>query len=183
MEWGKMLGIETVGDLNEKITKGNIQETILVQEALQEKKIAQIAEKIAQKEDVKFGLMAGPSSSGKTTFSHRLSIQLRAHGMIPHPIAVDNYFVERDQTPRDADGNYNFECLAAIDVELFNQNLTDLLEGKEVALPTYNFKTGKREYNGNTKKLGEHDVLVIEGIHCLNDALTYQLPKENKFKI
>ena len=183
MDWGQMLGIETVGDLNEKITKGNIQETILVQEALQEKKIAQIAEQIAQKKDVKFVLIAGPSSSGKTTFSHRLSIQLRAHGMIPHPIAVDNYFVERDRTPRDADGNYNFECLAAIDVELFNQNLTDLLEGKEVSLPTYNFKTGKREYNGNVKKLGEHDVLVIEGIHCLNDALTYQLPKENKFKI
>ncbi len=183
MDWGQMLGIETVGDLNEKITKGNIQETILVQEALQEKKIAQIAEMITQKEDVKFILIAGPSSSGKTTFSHRLSIQLRAHGMIPHPIAVDNYFVERDKTPRDADGNYNFECLAAIDVELFNQNLKDLLEGKAVSLPTYNFKTGKREYNGNIKKLGENDVLVIEGIHCLNDALTYQLPKENKFKI
>ena len=182
-KWGQMLGIETVGDLNEKITKGNIQETILVQEALQEKKIAGIAEMITKREGVKFILIAGPSSSGKTTFSHRLSIQLRAHGMIPHPIAVDNYFVERDKTPRDTDGNYNFECLAAIDVELFNQNLKDLLEGKEVPLPTYNFKTGKREYNGNVKKLGEHDVLVIEGIHCLNDALTYQLPKENKFKI
>lgn len=182
-KWGQMLGIETVGDLNEKITKGNIQETILVQEALQEKKIGQIAEMIAQKEDVKFVLIAGPSSSGKTTFSHRLSIQLRAHGIIPHPIAVDNYFVDRDNTPRDVDGNYNFECLAAIDVDLFNQNLKALLEGKEVSLPTYNFKTGKREYNGNTMKLGENDVLVIEGIHCLNDALTYQLPKENKFKI
>ncbi len=182
-KWGQMLGIETVGDLNEEITKGNIQETILVQEALQEKKIAQIAEMITERANVKFVLIAGPSSSGKTTFSHRLSVQLRANGLIPHPIAVDNYFVERDKTPRDADGNYNFECLAAIDVELFNQNLTDLLAGKEVSLPTYNFKTGKREYNGNTKKLGEHDVLVIEGIHCLNDALTYRLAKENKFKI
>ena len=132
---------------------------------------------------MKFVLIAGPSSSGKTTFSHRLSIQLRAHGMIPHPIAVDNYFVNREDTPRDKDGNYNYECLEAIDVKQFNQDLTDLLEGKEVALPIFNFKTGRREYNGQTKKLGEHDVLVIEGIHCLNDALTYELPKENKFKV
>ena len=182
-KWGDMLGIQTVADLNAAITKGNIQETILVQEALQEKKIGDIARTIVDKGNVKFILIAGPSSSGKTTFSHRLSIQLRAHGMIPHPIAVDNYFVDRNHTPRDADGKYNFECLEAIDVALFNQNLTDLLEGKEVELPVYNFKTGKREYNGQTKKLGEHDVLVIEGIHCLNDALTYQLPKENKFKI
>lgn len=182
-QWGDMLGIGTVGDLNEQITKGNIQETILVQEALQEKEIAKIAEKIAQKKEVKFILIAGPSSSGKTTFSHRLSIQLRAHGLIPHPIAVDNYFVEREQTPKDADGNYNFECLEAIDVELFNRHLNELLEGKEVELPQFNFKTGKKEYHGNKKKLGEHDVLVIEGIHCLNDALTFHLPKENKFKI
>ena len=182
-KWGDMLGIETVADLNEEITKRNIQETILVQEALQEKKIAQIAEMIKEREHVKFILIAGPSSSGKTTFSHRLSIQLRANGMTPHPIAVDNYFVNRENTPKDEDGNYNFECLEALDVELFNQNLTDLLNGKEVSLPTYNFKTGKREYNGNYKKLGAHDVLVIEGIHCLNDKLTYQLPKENKFKI
>lgn len=182
-KWGDMLGVQTVADLNEAITKGNLQETILVQEALQEKKIGDIARTIVDKEDVKFILIAGPSSSGKTTFSHRLSIQLRAHGMIPHPIAVDNYFVNRDKTPKDADGNYNFECLEAIDVEQFNKDMTDLLDGKEVELPTYNFKTGKREYNGQTKKLGEHDVLVIEGIHCLNDALTYQLPKENKFKI
>lgn len=182
-KWGDMMNIETVGDLNEEITKGRIQETILVQEALQEKKISQIAETIARKPEVKFVLIAGPSSSGKTTFSHRLSIQLRAHGLVPHPIAVDNYFVEREKTPRDADGNYNFECLEAIDVELLNQNLNDMLQGKEVELPTFNFKTGKREYNGNKKKLGEQDVLVIEGIHCLNDALTYHLPKENKFKI
>lgn len=182
-KWGDMLGIETVADLNEEITKGNIQETILVQEALQEKKIGDIARMIADRPNIKFVLIAGPSSSGKTTFSHRLSIQLRAHGMKPHPIAVDNYFVDREKTPKDADGKYNFECLEAIDVELFNRDLNDLLEGKEVQLPTFNFKTGKREYNGETKKLGEHDVLVIEGIHCLNDALTYHLPKENKFKI
>ena len=182
-KWGDMLGIETVADLNEEITKRNIQETILVQEALQEKKIAEIADMIQERGNVKFILIAGPSSSGKTTFSHRLSIQLRAHGMIPHPIAVDNYFVEREKTPRDEYGNYNFECLEAIDVAAFNKDLNDLLAGKEVSLPTFNFKAGKREYNGNYKKLGENDVLVIEGIHCLNEKLTYQLPKENKFKI
>lgn len=182
-KWGDMLGIETVADLNEEITKGKIQETILVQEALQEKKIAEIAQMIVQRPEVKFILIAGPSSSGKTTFSHRLSIQLRANGMIPHPIAVDNYFVEREKTPKDKDGNYNFECLEAIDVEQLNEDLTRLLQGEAVQLPVFNFKTGKREYTGATKQLGEHDVLVIEGIHCLNDALTYQLPKENKFKI
>lgn len=181
--WGNMQRIESVADLNDEITKRNIQETILVQEALQEKKIAEIAEMIVERPDVKFILIAGPSSSGKTTFSHRLSIQLRAHGMIPHPIAVDNYFVNRDDTPRDEDGNYNFECLEAIDIELLNQQMADLLEGKEVELPVYNFKTGKREDSGQMKQLGRNDVLVIEGIHCLNDALTYKLSKENKFKI
>lgn len=182
-KWGDMMGINTVADLNDEITKGNIQETILVQEALQEKKIAEIAQMIADRPSVKFVLIAGPSSSGKTTFSHRLSIQLRVNGLIPHPIAVDNYFVNREDTPKDEDGKYNFECLEAIDVELLNKDLSALLNGEEVELPTYNFKTGKREYTGLKKKLGEQDVLVIEGIHCLNDALTYQLAKENKFKI
>lgn len=182
-KWGDMQKIQTVGALNDRITKGDIQDLILVQEAMQEKKVAEIAELVAKKPDIKFILIAGPSSSGKTTFSHRLSIQLRANGLIPHPIAVDNYFVDREHTPRDKDGRYNFECLEAIDVELFNRDLKNLLEGKEVQLPVFNFKTGKREYSGNVKKLGEQDVLVIEGIHCLNDALTYQLPKENKFKI
>lgn len=182
-KWGDMMGIQSVADLNEAITKGNLQEMILVQEALQEKKIGDIARTIADRGNVKFVLIAGPSSSGKTTFSHRLSIQLRAHGMIPHPIAVDNYFVNREDTPKDENGNYNYECLGAIDTKQFNQDLKALLEGKEVELPTFNFKTGKREYHGQKKKLGANDVLVIEGIHCLNDALTYQLPKENKFKI
>ena len=182
-KWGDIQNIETVGALNDKITNGDIQDMILVQEAMQEKKIAEIAEQIANRANVKFVLIAGPSSSGKTTFSHRLSIQLRANGLVPHPIAVDNYFVEREKTPKDKDGNYNFECLEAIDVELFNRDMLDLLDGKEVALPTFNFKTGKREYTGVTKKLGAHDVLVIEGIHCLNDTLTYRLSKENKFKI
>ena len=182
-KWGDMLGIQTVADLNDEITRGNIQETILVQEALQEKKIGDIARTIADRPGVKFILIAGPSSSGKTTFSHRLSIQLRAHGMIPHPIAVDNYFVDREKTPKDKDGKYNYECLEAIDVEKFNRDMTDLLAGKEVMLPTFNFKIGKQEYNTPPKKLGENDVLVIEGIHCLNDKLTYKLAKENKFKI
>lgn len=182
-KWGDIQNIETVGALNDKITNGDIQDMILVQEAMQEKKIAEIAEQIANRANVKFVLIAGPSSSGKTTFSHRLSIQLRANGLVPHPIAVDNYFVEREKTPKDKDGNYNFECLEAIDVELFNRDMLDLLDGKEVALPTFNFKTGKREYTGVTKKLGAQDVLVIEGIHCLNDTLTYRLSKENKFKI
>jgi uridine kinase len=182
-KWGDMLGIQTVADLNDEITRGNIQETILVQEALQEKKIGDIARTIADRPGVKFILIAGPSSSGKTTFSHRLSIQLRAHGMIPHPIAVDNYFVDREKTPKDKDGKYNYECLEAIDVEKFNRDMTELLAGKEVMLPTFNFKIGKQEYNTPPKKLGENDVLVIEGIHCLNDKLTYKLAKENKFKI
>ena len=182
-KWGDMLGIRTVADLNDEITKGNLQETILVQEALQEKKIGDIARTIAERPGIKFILIAGPSSSGKTTFSHRLSIQLRAHGMIPHPIAVDNYFVDREKTPKDKDGKYNYECLEAINIEQFNQDMVDLLDGKEVLLPTFNFKTGRQEFNTPPKKLGAQDVLVIEGIHCLNDKLTYRLAKENKFKI
>ena len=128
-------------------------------------------------------MIAGPSSSGKTTFSHRLSIQLSAHGLKPHPIAVDNYFVNREHTPLDEEGNYNFECLEAIDVKQFNNDMNALLRGEEVEIPTYNFKTGKREYKGNSLKLEESDILVIEGIHCLNDKLSETLPKENKFKI
>lgn len=181
--WGDMQGIETVGELNDIITKGDILEEMLVQEALQESKIASIAAQIAARPEVRFILIAGPSSSGKTTFSHRLSVQLRVNGLVPHPIAVDNYFVDRELTPKDENGNYNFECLEAIDLEKFNQDMTDLLEGKEVQLPTFNFKTGKREYISKPKKLGANDVLVIEGIHCLNDAMTYKLAAENKFKI
>lgn len=182
-KWGDMLDIETVGALNDKITKDDVTEVILVQEAMQEKRIAEIATQIAQKPDIKFILVAGPSSSGKTTFSHRLSIQLRANGLVPHPIAVDNYFVEREDTPLDENGNYNFECLEAVDVELFNQQMTDLLAGKEVVVPTFNFVTGHKEYHEKPKKLGEHDVLVIEGIHCLNPEMTKALKDENKFKI
>ena len=181
--WGDMQGIETVGALNEKITRGDAREVVLVQEAMQEKKIAEIAGEIASRPDIKFVLIAGPSSSGKTTFSHRLSIQLRANGMVPHPIAVDNYFVEREDTPRDENGNYDFECLGAVDVGLFNCQMQELLAGKEVVIPTFNFLTGSKEYNSRPKKLGQNDVLVFEGIHCLNPKLTESLGDENKFKI
>ena len=182
-EYEKVTGISSVGELNEYVTQRNAQELVLVQEALQEKKIAKIAEQIAADPQKKFVLVAGPSSSGKTTFSHRLSIQLLANGMVPHAIAVDNYFVDRENTLLDEDGKLNFECIEAVDVKQLNEDLTRLLKGETVEIPTFNFKTGKREYKGNYKKLGEHDILVIEGIHCLNDALTYDLPKENKFKI
>ena len=181
--WGDMQGIETVGALNDKITGGDATELVLVQEALQEKRVAEIAGQIASRPDIKFILIAGPSSSGKTTFSHRLSIQLRANGLVPHPIAVDNYFVERDETPRDETGAFDFECLEAVDVKLFNRQLTELLAGKEVVIPEFNFVTGHKEYGNKPKKLGENDVLVIEGIHCLNPRLTESLPDAHKFKI
>ena len=181
--WGDMQGIETVGALNDRITKGDVRETVLVQEALREKKIAEIAATIAARPELKFILIAGPSSSGKTTFSHRLSVQLRACGLVPHPIAVDNYFVEREENPVDENGDFDFECLEAVDVELFNRQLGDLLAGKEVVLPRFNFVTGHKEYGPDVKKLGKNDVLVIEGIHCLNPKLTQSLPDENKFKI
>lgn len=181
--WGDMQQIESIGALNDMITMRDPQETILVQEAYQERKIAEIAEMISANPKVKFILIAGPSSSGKTTFSHRLSIQLKANGMVPHPIAVDNFFVEREMTPRDENGDYNFECLGAMDIELFGDCMSRLLNGEEVLLPTFNFKTGHKEYLDKPKRLGESDVLVIEGIHCLNPEMTKALPDENKFKI
>lgn len=182
-KWSETLKIDTVGALNEQISQGNIKNIILVAEALQEKKIAEIATKIAESKDKKFIMIAGPSSSGKTSFSHRLSIQLKANGLNPHPIGVDDYFVNRDITPRDENGNYNFEVLEALDVEQFNKDMLELLDGKTVKMPTYNFITGKREYKGNTLTLGKDDILVIEGIHGLNDKLSYALPKSSKFKI
>lgn len=182
-KWGEQIGIDTVGDLNDKICEGDLAELILVQEALQESRIGDIAEDIVSRPHVKFVMIAGPSSSGKTTFSHRLSIQLKARGLKPHPIAVDNYFIDRDRTPKDADGKYNFECLEAIDVKQFNEDMCALLEGKTVEMPTYNFKTGKREYNGNTLTLKEEDILVIEGIHGLNDQMSHALPVDSKYKI
>ena len=182
-EWSDKLEISTVGDLNDKITREGIQDILLIQEAMQEARISEIASQIAKAGNKKIVMIAGPSSSGKTTFSHRLSIQLSAHGMKPHPIAVDNYFVDREKTPRDENGKFDFECLEAIDVERFNKDMLALLDGKRVELPVFNFKTGLREYRGDFLQLAQDDILVIEGIHGLNDKLSYALPKENKFKI
>ena len=182
-KWADDIGVITVGDLNKAICEQRLQDVILMQEALQERKIAEIASEIARRGNVKFVMIAGPSSSGKTTLSHRLSTQLRTHGLKPHPIAVDDYFVNRELTPRDENGAYNFECLEAIDVEKFNQDMLDLLSGKTVEMPRFNFKTGQREYLGDYKTLGEEDILVIEGIHGLNDKMSYALPKESKYKI
>ena len=181
--WGETMQADTVGALNEQIVQKGASQLLLIAEALQESKISQIARTIAENKDKKFVMIAGPSSSGKTTFSHRLSIQLSAHGLRPHPIAVDNYFVNRQDTPLDENGNYNFECLEAIDVKQFNEDMVRLLKGEEVELPYFNFKTGQREYRGDYLKLGKEDVLVIEGIHCLNDKLSSSLPTESKFKI
>lgn len=181
-KWDEIMRIETVGDLNDVISEGRINDLILVQEALQESRISEIARDII-KEKKKFVMIAGPSSSGKTSFSHRLSIQLAAHGMKPHPIALDNYFVPREQTPLDSEGKKNYECLEAIDIEVFNENMTDLLAGKRVELPQYNFISGEREYKGNFLTMGAEDVLVIEGIHGLNDRLSYTLSPDDKYKI
>lgn len=181
--WGEKIGVCNAGQLNEYICKGDITELMLVSEALQEKNISEIAEDIYNK-GKRIVLIAGPSSSGKTTFSHRLSVQLRARGLKPHPIAVDNYFLDREKTPRDEQGNYNFECLEAINIKQFNDDMNGLLAGERVELPIFNFISGKSEYGKNNyMQIGQEDVLVIEGIHCLNDALTPSIPKEDKYKV
>ena len=182
-DWGSMMGIENVGDLNNMICSGRINDMILVQEALQERRIGEIAMDIFRRLDVKFVMIAGPSSSGKTSFANRLSIQLRSNGMVPHPISLDNYFVNREDTPLNEDGSYNFECLEAIDVEQFNKDMTRLLNGERVEMPEFNFVTGKREMKGDYLQLGKNDVLVIEGIHGLNEKMSYALPAESKYKI
>ena len=182
-EWSNAQGLDSVGDLNDYIVSGNIEDLVLVQEAQQERRIGEIAQDIASREGVKFVMIAGPSSSGKTTFSHRLSIQLRTYGLTPHPIALDNYYKNHGETPLDENGNPDFECLEALDVELFNEDMCRLLNGERVELPTYNFKTGKREYKGDYKQLGEDDILVIEGIHGLNEKMSHSLPAESKYKI
>ncbi len=177
------LNISNVAELNIAVSQGRATPIILTYEAMMEKKIGDIAAEIAARRQVRFVMIAGPSSSGKTTFSHRLSTQLRACGLRPHAIATDNYFVNRDKTPRDENGQYDFEGLGAMDVEQFNTDMVRLLNGETVEIPTYNFKKGIREYNGNFLALGEGDVLVIEGIHCLNDQFTYALPKESKYRV
>lgn len=182
-KWGEQMGVKNIGELNDAVSSGRIQDVILMQEAQMEAQIGELAETIANAGNKKFIMIAGPSSSGKTTFSHRLSIHLSARGVKPHPIPLDDYYFDRDKTPRDENGDYDFECLEALDVELFNKDMSALLAGERVELPTFNFKTGKREYRGKYMQLLPEDVLVIEGIHGLNDKLSYSLPGESKFKI
>jgi uridine kinase len=181
-QWGKMLEVSNIGELNDAIVNGRGQDLILVQEALMERKIAEIASQI-EESGSKFVMIAGPSSSGKTSFSHRLSIQLIARGLRPHPIGLDNYYGDRKNTPLDENGKPDFECLEALDVEQFNKDMQRLLKGERVEMPSFNFKTGQREYRGNFLQLGEDDILVIEGIHGLNDKLSYSIDKNLKFKV
>lgn len=183
-EWYAKIGLESVGELNDWICEGgNLNDLILVQEAEQERRIGEIAKDIVKRGNVKFIMIAGPSSSGKTSFSHRLSVQLRTLGKTPHAIALDDYFVDREHTPRDENGDYNFECIEAIDTRLFNDQMVQLLNGERVELPTFNFKIGKREYLGDYMQLEKDDILVIEGIHGLNEKMSYALPNESKYKI
>jgi len=182
-KWGETMEIDTIGALNDAVSAGRSNDIILIQEALMEQKIGQLAEEIASCKEKKFIMIAGPSSSGKTTFSHRLSIQLSAHGVKPHPFPLDDYYLDHDYTPLDENGEPDYERLEALDVERFNQDMNELLLGKEVETPVFNFKTGKRESEGKKIQLKENDVLVIEGIHGLNDKLSYLIPREKKFKI
>jgi uridine kinase len=179
----KVLNVGTVYRLNKAVEENSIKYLILLSEALHEKKISQIADKIAARKGVKMILIAGPSSSGKTTFAQRLGIQLKINGLRPVTISVDNYFVERKDTPLNEKGEYDFESINAIDIDLFNKHLLALLNGEEVEMPEFDFQEGTKKYNGNKIKLGKDDVLVIEGIHCLNDKLTERIPQDQKYKI
>lgn len=181
-EWTKTMGVDTVGALNDEITYGNINHLILLQEGLQEKLLADISDEIVSK-NKRIILIAGPSSSGKTTFSHRLSIQLEIAGLTPHPVSMDDYFLDRELSPRDENGNYNFETIASLDVDLLTKHINQLLNGEEVDVPSYNFVTGKREYHGHKLKIGQKDVLVMEGIHGLNGTLTNEIPEDAKYRI
>ena len=184
MRWSQLMGVSNVADLNNAIVKGQYGELIRINEALHEKKIAEIADQIYQKLDtVRVVLIAGPSSSGKTSFANRLGIQLKALGVKPHKVSLDDYFLNRDDTPLDANGKKNFEVVEALDLKQLNGDLKKIIAGEKVELPYYNFLTGKREYNGDFIQLGEGEVLVMEGIHGLNDRLTAEIPAENKFKI
>lgn len=181
--WSDCLEVPNVGTLNRLISDGSARDLILMQEALQEKTIGNIAETAAKSGEKRIVMIAGPSSSGKTTFSHRLATQFRALGYVPHPIGVDNYFKNREEYPRDENGELDMEALECVDIEKFNEDMNDLLRGKRIEMPRFNFVTGKREYRGDMLQLGKNDVLIIEGIHCLNDKLSYSLPAESKFKI
>ncbi|NLN88135.1 MAG: nucleoside kinase [Syntrophomonadaceae bacterium] len=182
-EWAEMLHVPHVSALNDMITQDRIDDLIRVNEALHEKKIAYIADTISDNPSIRVVLIAGPSSSGKTTFAQRLLIQLRVIGHHPVSVSMDNYFVDRTMTPIDEEGNYDFDSLAAVDIDLFNEQLTRLIEGEEVEIPIYNFKTGRREENGITMKVPANETIIIEGIHALNDQLTWGVPVKNKFKI
>lgn len=182
-KWLDILEVGNVGSLNEKIDHGELINLIMISEALHEKKIAEIADKINSKEDVKIVLIAGPSSSGKTTFANRLGIQLRVNGITPVPISLDDYFVNRDQTPLDEDGEYDFETIGSVDIELFNKHLNLILQGEEVEIPEFNFIKGEREWTGKKMKLPNNGVIIVEGIHGLNPTLTSHIDEKYKFKI
>ncbi len=182
-DWGRLMEVPTVGALNDAIAAGKSREIILAQEALMEEQIGSLAKEIISDPNRKFIMIAGPSSSGKTTFSHRLSTQLQARGLKPHPFPLDDYYKNRDQMPLDEFGEKDFEALEGLDIELFNSDMQKLLNGERTLLPNFNFKIGKREYRDRYMQLGKDDVLVIEGIHGLNEKLSYALPKESKFKI
>ena len=181
--WQNIIGIGTVGEFNKAVQQGHAETIINVSEALQEKKIARIGDMIAERKGVRMVLIAGPSSSGKTTTCKRLSIQLLTHGIRPVQISLDDYFVDRERTPRDEKGDYDYECLHALDIELMNKQFNALFRGEEVELPRYNFQTGKSEKSGQKLQLGENDILVVEGIHALNPELTAQIPSEQKFQV
>lgn len=182
-EWSEKLGIENVSSLNSRVTKGNVDDLVLLSENIQNNSLFKIAETIYNNKKLKLILLAGPSSSGKTTTSKKLELFLKGFGLNPIAISIDNYFVDRDKTPRLPDGSYDFESLNAINVELFNKNLKDLLDGKEVTLPVYNFITGKSELSDESIKLGEKEILIVEGLHALNEELTYSIDRKNKYKI
>jgi uridine kinase len=181
--WLNIIGIGDVGSLNTKVENNELRDLIMVSEALHEKKIAQIADKIYERKDIKVVLVAGPSSSGKTTFANRLAVQLRVNGLNPIPISLDDYFIDRDKTPVDENGEYDFESIYSLDLDLFNESLSKLLSGEEVEIPSYNFKKGIREWSGHKLKLPKNGVLIIEGIHGLNPILTNSIEDKNKFKI
>lgn len=183
-KWGEMLGVQDVVSLNDQIVAAKAGNLVRVTEAFHEKKISQIADLITENIDrIRIVLIAGPSSSGKTTFAQRLSVQLRVNGIRPVAISLDDYFVNRCDTPLDINGNYNFECLDALDYALFNEHLIQLIQGEGIELPSYNFNTGQREYRGQRLKLKPSDLIIVEGIHGLNDVLTSSIPKGRKFKI
>ncbi len=182
-EWCKKLGVENVSELNNRVSKGSINDLILLTENVQNNSLFKIADTIKNNNKIRVILIAGPSSSGKTTTSKKLELFLKGYGIIPKSISIDDYFLDRDKTPKLKDGTYDFESIRAIDTKSFNKDLKDLLDGKEVVIPTYNFVTGKREYINDSMKLNENEILIIEGLHALNEELTYSIDRKNKFKI